>query len=239
MVELTLKRDDFWIAKSSEDELSVFKYTTGTKAVVINSFYYTTSIATINQSNFILTTEDNLINFYKFDGINQISLVFSQMTNEVLYSLDFSPFNSKGLYGGFQNRGLFKINIAGGTSECHPLCSGGCLQGFSPSACTSCAVGSSLTSGVCQITTPALPDKSQGNFSGVTWSPENTELFVSDAVTEDSSLGFFDKVKNFVTLHWKWIAIGVGGIVILWVLKCLLCGGDKDAKAKNAVAPAN
>ena len=77
MVELTLKRDDHWVAKVSDDELSVFNYTTGTEAVALNLFYFATSIATVPQSNFILTTEDDLVNFYTFDGINQITLLFS------------------------------------------------------------------------------------------------------------------------------------------------------------------
>lgn len=238
MVEVTLKRDDFWVAKLSEDELSVFKYTTGVQAVSKNLFYFATSVASIPESNFILTTEDDLINFYVFDGVNQITLLFSQMTGDVLYSLDFSPVNSKGFYGGFEKRALFEITITSGTSLCHPLCSGGCSKGFSPSACTSCAAGSALTSGMCKQTTPTVPDKSQGDFAATSWSAENTDPFGSDSVAQEESQGFFDKVKSFLQKHWKWIAIGVGAIVVLWVLKCMICGGEKDKKGVNAVTPA-
>ena len=156
-----------------------------------------------------------------------------------MYSLDFSPVNSKGFYGGFEKRALFEISIAGGSAECHPLCSGGCSKGFSPSACTSCAIGSTSVSGMCQQDAPSLPDKSQGDFSATSWSAEDTDPFTSDSVTEEASQGFFDKVKNFMEKHWKWIAIGLGAIVILWVLKCMCCSSKKDEKNQNKVAPAN
>lgn len=155
------------------------------------------------------------------------------MVSDVLYALDFSPFNSKGFYGGFEKRAIFEIAISGGTNECHPLCSGGCTKGFSPSACTTCAGGSTLSAGICGQNAPALPDKSQGDFASATWSVDNKDPFTSDSVASEASLGFFDKVKNFFQTHWKWVAIGVGAIVILWVLKCMLCSSDKDKKNPN------
>lgn len=148
MVELTLDRSTHFVASGGDQNLTVFKYSDGTSAANLETYYFITDIGSVHQSNYILTAEDNLFKVYTFDGTNTITETFSRNLVEPLYAVKSNYKMSQFYAGGFEVGKLFELNTPT-SSECHPACSGGCTKAFSPSACSSCGAGTSDQNGTC------------------------------------------------------------------------------------------
>jgi len=90
MVELTLDRAEHLVAKGEDSSISVFKYSDGTEISSLDIYYFITDIASVTESNFILTGEDNLLKVYDFDlATTTISLILTHNAVEPIYAVDF------------------------------------------------------------------------------------------------------------------------------------------------------
>lgn len=218
--ELTLDRSAHFVAKGGDETLSVFKYSDGVEAVSLNVFYFISDIETIFQSNFIITAEDNILKFYTFDGTSVLVETLTHNLVQTIYAVEYDIKTSQVFAGGLELGKVLEINTPS-AAECHPSCQGGCSKGFSPSACTSCAAGTTDQSGTCLQDTPTLPDKDQAGYASTAWSEEDTGLFTSVSPT------ILETAIAFATKYWMYFAIGFGALCLLCIMSKLCCSGKK------------
>jgi hypothetical protein len=212
MAELTLDRSSHSVAIGGDNSLSVFKYSDGSKVASMDIFYFVADIASIDQSNFILTAEDNLVKFYVFDGLSVITEITSYNAVNPIYAIGYNEGSNQIVLGGLEVGKIVEVDSPNVATECHPSCTGGCTKGFSAGHCTSCATGFSDQSGKCRQDSPAAPELDQGDFSATKWSEADTGLF------SNKSPSIFEQAIDFAKEHWMWFAIGFGSLCLLCIL---------------------
>ena len=107
------------------NKLVSFNYSTGTLITTATKYYFISAIATILESDYIITAEDSFVRIYDGSGTMATSLYSYEMPSGIK-SLNYNFFKSEILVGGFKFASTLKISSPS-LAECHQNCNGGCL----------------------------------------------------------------------------------------------------------------
>lgn len=215
-----LEKNQICIAE--ENSLAILQYSDGTLINQSESYYYILQIQNIEESDYVITAEDTMLNVYNAPT-SLLDHVFQYNFNKSIKAFDHNQ-ELNAIFIGGQKFGIRLTLNTPSQNECHPNCDSACESAFSAGGCSSCAPGTTEVGSLCKkntITTPL-----GGKFT------EGTDMGVEEEIV-------IEKTKKALlsgNLKFVLIFFGVLVLVVLYCLcRCLSKGRKKDKVSQQSV----
>lgn len=139
-----------YICFGEDNSLSLINYSDGSLKEKSESFYFIFGIKNIDQSDFIITAEDTLLNIYLASkSLN--NQVFQYEKKLSIRDFDYNQVTNEFYIVGPSYGEILEITEPQFSSnQCHSNCESSCTKAFSSSSCNACKPETQLKDGLCQ-----------------------------------------------------------------------------------------